>query len=75
MLHGKAIIAGKAGPSAGIWAFLGLSAALDWLLRAADLLKFGRDGPGQRGQRGEEGRNTLLPDLEEKWKAKYLESD
>lgn len=74
-LHAQVIVAGKAGPSTHICAFPGLSVALDWLLKAVDLLKFGRGGPGQRGQGGEEGRNTLLPDLEERWKVKYLESD
>ena len=57
---------------------MGLSTDPAWTPRACGLDETQQgqgQGPRQEGQQGEEGRNTLLPDLEKKWKVKYLESN
>lgn len=48
-----------------------------WILRACGLDETQQgQGPGRKvSGGGAGGRNTLLPDLEEKWKVKYLESN
>lgn len=66
----------KRGPSPTSAPSSGLSTELAWALGACRLDETQqKQGPGRKVSGGEEGRNTLLPDLEKKWKVKYLESN
>ena len=54
----------------------GLRAELAWFPESMSIWCHAAEaGPQQKGQQGEEGRNTLGADLEKKWKVKYLESN